>query len=144
MLASRVLTPMFENLDLELDTTTGSGLTPNKRHLRRKLSALFVHQQAPGQQISCTPEPFTVAEIPTIEADSEPTQEAIYLIEAVMCRLMSQPHKPLDSRYNSMLLSIFESYRTLNSDYELLKQKLEQEVGSHFADNLSLKHAELR
>ena len=50
------------------------------------------------------------------------------LIESVMCKLLADPYRPLDSRFNSMLMQIFEGYRHLRDEKNRLQLQLQQEA----------------
>ncbi|QIX00558.1 hypothetical protein AMS68_006075 [Peltaster fructicola] len=142
MPTNRVRSPLLDSLEHELEPSSSTvSLTPTTRHLRGKLSSLFspLEKQPPR-----SPEPFAIPDFALIEPENQSMQDAAYQVEAVMCRLLSQPHHELDKRYNSMLLSIFESYRSFSCDHESMKLQLEQEIELHYEDNLKLKHAELK
>lgn len=72
---------------------------------------------------------------------SSPGPDAERLMDSIMCKLLAEPYRPLDSRFNSMLMQIFECYRHLKDDKDRLDKQLEQETEKQNALELALHHA---
>jgi hypothetical protein len=75
------------------------------------------------------------------EHDSTSGPDVERLMDSFMCRLLAEPYCPLDPRFNSMLMQVFESYRYLKNDKDRLYQQLEQETEKRNALEHALHHA---
>lgn len=125
---TRTRTPAVE---VEDNDATVSPTTPRKG-LKPKFSSYFTQtSNATGQSKAdeASAHSFFGLELPSWPADfAYPSPNADNLIDSIMGRLLSQPHESLDSRFNSMLLQVFEAFRHLSDSKRKLQTELEQEV----------------
>lgn len=70
-----------------------------------------------------------------------PSPDAEKLMESVMCKVLAEPYRALDPRFNNMLMQIFESYRHLKDDKDRLQRQVEQESERREALEQALHHA---
>ena len=139
---TRVRTPAVEPEDGSLLSPT----TPRKG-TRPKLASYFTqHATVPGPSktdLDSTEDLFgRNAWYPQWSEDSStPGPDVERLMDSIMCRLLTEPYRPLDQRFNSMLMQIFESYRHLKDDKDQLHQLLEQETEKRNALEHALHHA---
>ena len=123
----RMIQPRTRTPAVEPDDSDGaaSPVTP-KRGLKPKISSMFTHHgvAAKPSMHSLTEDPFA-PRLPSWP-DEQPYSlhpDAEGLIDSVMCRLMSDPYGSLDSRFNSMLMHIFESYRSVMDEKQQLQEQ---------------------
>lgn len=143
---SRSRTPLPDFAEADNETRPPSALagpstrpaTP-KKGLRPKLSS-YLSQSGPFSTTS-KPEPEPVfAELPVhrfpswVIGDPFPNPSAEQLIDAIMCRLMSQPYDALEPRFNSALLQIFEAFRDLTDMRDRLRETLASETRGRLAE----------
>ena len=60
--------------------------------------------------------------------NAPPCPQAQCLIDSIMCRLLAEPYKSLDSRFNGTLLEIFEAFRNLSDDKKQLQAGIQHEI----------------
>ena len=58
-----------------------------------------------------------------------------------MCKLLAEPYRPLDSRFNTMLMQIFEGYRHLKDEKDRIGLQHLQETEKRDAFEQALHHA---
>lgn len=133
---SRARTPAVEHDDAE---GISLPITP-KRGLKPKFSSYFTHN---GNRLKTEPSSASPADdpflphLPTWPAHQEsPQLGADQLLDTVICRLLSDPYRSLDSRFNGAILYIFEAYQNLREE----KERLECRVASEVFGRKSLVH----
>lgn len=120
-----------------------------KKGLRPKLSSYLSQSGSFGMMSKPEPEPI-FAEPPTNNfpswavEDSFPNPGAEQLIDAIMCRLMSQPYDVLEPRFNSMILQIFEAFRDLTDQRDRLEATLTSETRGRLAEQAASRKSRLR
>lgn len=143
---ARARTPMLEpdEPDGGMALSPAAPLTPNRKHLRPKLSSVFTTQAAATSKADLSVfDAVADPDFPSWAAeDPLPNPDAERLMDSIMCRLMSDPYQPLEPRFNGMLLQIFEAYRNLRDGKERIEAKLDEEVDGRSADRLHMQHAE--
>lgn len=119
-----------------VDTDESEGFlspTTPRKGLRPKLSSYF-SQHAASAGPSKTDLQFGndlfSTDLPSWSVDDlAPNPDAERLIDSVMSRLLANPYKSLDIRFNGVLLEIFECYRNINDARKRLQSDLQQEAG---------------
>lgn len=145
--SSRAKTPAIESEDGSM--LSGSMLSPTtpRKGLRPKLSSyLSQHTLLPGPSktdLSLDEDVFNQTTWYPLWSndDPAPSPDAEKLMDTVMCKLLADPYRALDPRFNSMLMHIFESYRRLKDDKENLHLELVQECEKREALQQALHHA---
>ena len=125
---ARARTPAVE---AEEPDGIGSPTTPRKG-FRPKLSSYFMQCSNPGPPSRTDLVSGEDLLNPTWPSSSfnepSPNRDTESLIDAIMCRLLACPYDKLDSRFNGMLLQIFESYRNVSDEKQELQTNFEREV----------------
>lgn len=124
---TRTRTPAIEQEEAE---TFLSPTTPRKG-LKPKLSSYFsqhANNAGPRKKESLSPRNDGDLEWPSWPAeDPYPSPDADVLIDSVMCRVLASPYEGLHPRFNSLLLQIFEGFRTMADEKQRLLIKSEQD-----------------
>ena len=138
---ARVRTPAVE---IEEPEPVQSPTTP-RRGLKPKLSSYFTqHTNLSGVSKTDTAleDDWFSTKLPSWSADDPvPSPDANNLIEAIMCRLLSEPYRALDQRFNGMLMQIFESYQNLKEEKQRLLLEAQQEADRRLATEETLHRA---
>ncbi|KAK5709731.1 hypothetical protein LTR17_019492 [Elasticomyces elasticus] len=124
----RTRTPAVEAAD---DSDGMASPTTPRRGLKPKFSAYFNNGYTVKTEpsfLSLNEDPFSPQLPAWPEEQPYPHPDAERLIDSIMCRLISDPYGSLDSRFNSMLLHIFESYRGVLEEKQQLQEQLTQEL----------------
>ncbi|KAK3631665.1 hypothetical protein LTR56_016772 [Elasticomyces elasticus] len=124
----RTRTPAVEAAD---DSDGMASPTTPRRGLKPKFSAYFNNGYTVKTEpsfLSLNEDPFSPQLPAWLEEQPYQHPDAERLIDSIMCRLMSDPYGSLDSRFNSMLLHIFESYRGVLDEKQQLQEQLTQEL----------------
>ncbi|KAK5690410.1 hypothetical protein LTR97_012278 [Elasticomyces elasticus] len=124
----RTRTPAVEAAD---DSDGMASPTTPRRGLKPKFSAYFNNGYTVKTEpsfLSLNEDPFSPQLPAWPEEQPYPHPDAERLIDSIMCRLMSDPYGSLDSRFNGMLLHIFESYRSVLDGKQQLQEQLTQEL----------------
>ena len=126
---ARTRTPAVDHEEAEAflsPTTPRKGLKP-------KFSSYFTHNAnnaGPSKKESSSPhndaEDFEWPSWPA--EDPCPSPDADVLIDSVMCRILGSPYDSLHPRFNSLLLQIFEGFRTIADEKQRLLVKSEQDA----------------
>lgn len=138
---ARVRIPAVESED------TDSVLSPTtpRKGLKPKLSSYFTQHSnlsVPSKTDLAFDEDLFGPNFPKWPTDEPaPSPEADHLIEAIMCRLLADPYRSLDTRFNGMLMQVFESYRNINDEKLLLLSEIQQEAGRLQATEHALRRA---
>ena len=137
----RARTPAIE---VEDSDSVVSPTTP-RRGLRPKLSSYFTQHDAsaaPSKTDLAFEEDLFSPTVPSCPSNEPaPSPHAEKLIDAVMCRLLADPYRGLDPRFNGMLMQIFESFRYLTDEKHELLLKLQQETDRGRAMETALQHS---
>lgn len=121
-----------------------SPTTPRKG-LKPKLSSYFTQHAAPTAagrfelSHACETLPPGLPAWPTTDAAPNPDPER--LIDSVMNRLLAGPDRPLDSRFNGILLEIFESFRNLTDEKTLAQSHAQTEIEKRLALERTMREA---
>lgn len=112
---------------------------PRLRTKGRLSSYLGTHRSALSLE-RLDPQPFERF-VPRL-ADHVYNPEPEHMITTMMMRLLGNPAEGLPPEHNSFLLHVFEAYRKLQRDRDILQCRLEQEAHGHQVHILKFHHAE--
>lgn len=119
--------------------------TTPKKGLKPKLSSYFV--QNPSSAPPAKPDLHTVfgASNPGWpsygEDDGWPKPSAERLMDSLMCRIMSEPYKSLESRFNGSILRICEEFQLINDQRSQLQASLQTEIARRTAIERAMQHS---
>jgi hypothetical protein len=147
---ARSRTPMFEATEPEGDGRSSSAMATHpptpKKGLRPKLSSYWTSNGPFGvvkPEPEAPPDDYSIPSFPSWAVeDPFPDPNAEQLIDSIMCRLMTDPYKPLDGRFNGMLLQIFEAYRNVCDERDGGWARLNEEIDARAADKSSMQRME--
>ncbi|KAK3117143.1 hypothetical protein LTR53_001800 [Teratosphaeriaceae sp. CCFEE 6253] len=122
---NRTRTPAIEPAD---DSDGAASPVTPRRGLKPKISSMFtLHGTVPKPDPSSGEDPFASRSPAWPDAQPySPHPNPDSLIDAIMCRLMTDPHGNLDPRFNGMLMLVFESYRGVLDDKLQLQEQAEE------------------
>ncbi|KAI5361459.1 hypothetical protein Slin14017_G081920 [Septoria linicola] len=126
---ARSRTPATPCVDNEEPDDCLTSTTP-KRRLKPKLSSYFGHNPKASLQDGHP----SAAELPAWPPDQfypDPKPEEV--MDMMMCTIMAAPYQALESRHNSSLMLIFESYLNLMDDKTAMQKLLENEAAANQA-----------